>query len=83
MDYINTKTFNITRERNILDKTDWIPYKWRDETGIIKTITIPDCEKKYLKYSDDTIKQMTKTEQTNEDIRLEAIEKTVCVLCGK
>jgi len=84
MDYINTKTFEVTRDRNIKDKTDWIPYKWIDESGDIKTLTIPDCAIKYLKYSNDTIKQMTKTEKTNEDARLDSIvNSAICPLCGK
>ncbi len=62
MDYINTTTFEIQRGRNIPDKTGWIAY---NEGGV--ELELPDCEKKYYKYINDEIKEMTTAQKTTKD----------------
>ena len=61
MDYINTNNFEIRRDRNIPDKTNWIPYKWNDNG--IQTLTLPTGSSKYWKYDGSTIKKMTTAEK--------------------
>lgn len=71
MDYINTTTFEVRRDRNIKDKTGWVPSRWRDEEGVLKTITLPDSDKKYWKYSNSKVMKMTTTQKKSKDDKAE------------
>ena len=66
MDYINIKTFQILRGRNILDYTDWIEYNSIIDGKAVNRV-LPNCDRKYYKYLNGEIKEMTANQKQTVD----------------